>query len=350
MRRILFAVPGDLDALTGGYEYDRRIMRAAQSLGVEMFHVALPGAFPAPSRHDIAETVARVNEAARAGDVVLMDGLALGALPADAVRQIRAPVVALCHHPLWLETGVSAARAAVLRESEGAALAAAAHVVVTSAHTRDVLMRDFGLPIQKITVALPGADRAPRACGAGRPISLLAVGALVPRKGFDLLVDALAGLGDLDWRLVIVGSPDHAPETARALRARVRDGGMAARIDLAGACSDESLHAHFGRADVFVSASHYEGYGMALAEALVRGLAIVATAAGAAVDTVPDDACLRVPTGDVAALRSALRRVVADPTLRRRLSDAAWRAGQHLPLWEDAARIIIAAARRVEAA
>jgi glycosyltransferase involved in cell wall biosynthesis len=278
-----------------------------------------------------------------------MDGLALGALPAQAIRQIRAPVIALCHHPLCLETGLSAARAAQLRESETQALAAAAHVVVTSPHTGRTLERAFHVPAEKIVVALPGADRAARACGTGRPVSLLAIGALIPRKGFDHLVEALAGLGDLDWRLAIVGSPDHAPETARALRAQAASLAVASRIELAGACSEAVLQAHFDRADLFVSASLYEGYGMALAGALAHGLAIVTTTAGAAVDTVPGDACLRVPAADVGALRAALRRAISDAALRQRLSEAAWRARQNLPRWEDAARIIVDVAKTLEA-
>ncbi|CAJ0873637.1 hypothetical protein AMST5_02527 [freshwater sediment metagenome] len=350
MTRILFAIPGNLDALTGGYEYDRRILLAARSLGARIDHIPLPGAFPAPSGRDIDETVARVNDAVCPGDVVLMDGLALGALPAQAIRNIRAPVIALCHHPLCLETGLSAARAADLRENEKQALAAVAHVVVTSPHTRRLLERDFQLPAEKIAVALPGVDQAARARGAGHPVSLLAVGALIPRKGFDHLVEALAGLVDLDWRLAIVGSPDHAPQTARALRAQVSELAMSSRIDLPGACSDAELQAYFDRADLFVSSTLYEGYGMALAEALAHGVAIVTTTGGAAVDTVPDGACLRIPAGDVGALRATLRRAISDASLRRRLSEAAWRAGQKLPRWEDAARMIIGVAKMLEAA
>jgi glycosyltransferase involved in cell wall biosynthesis len=79
---------------------------------------------------------------------------------------------------------------------------------------------------------------------------------------------------------------------------------------------------------------------MSLAEALARGLPIVASTGGAAIETVPDAAALKVPPGDVEALAAALRRIVGDADLRARLSDAAWQAGRRLPGWDGTARIV----------
>lgn len=348
--RILFAIPGDLSALTGGYAYDRRILCAAPALGAEMTHVPLSGRFPDPTEDDVDAAVEAINRARGEGDVVLADGLAWGALPQSAIRRIPAPVVALCHHPLCLETGLSPARAAALKANERNAFANAAHVIVTSAHTGRTLEREFDVPAGKISVAVPGTDPARRATGAGRPLRLLAIGSIIPRKGFDILVEALSELSELDWSLTIVGSHEHAPETARALQRLVDAHGLTNRIDLPGELAGDALQRLFDGAGLFVSSSLYEGYGMALAEALAHGLPIVATTGGAAADTIPDGAALRVPPGDPASLRSALRRAITDDGLRHDLADAAWRAGRQLPSWEDAARIIIDATRRVGAA
>ncbi|HMK88480.1 MAG TPA: glycosyltransferase family 4 protein [Methylocystis sp.] len=345
MTRIVFAIPGDLAAPTGGYGYDRRVLAELPRCGVDTAYCALPGSFPAPNAEDIEKTIAVINRGAREGAVVLIDGLAYGALPESMVRTVAAPIVALCHHPLCCETGLSSEQKEALRASEQRALALASRIVATSAHTKTSLETDFELPAEKISVALPGTDRAPRAQGSCGAPALLAVGSIIPRKAFDLLVDALAGLKDLDWRLRIAGSLEASPQTTRALAQRIAATGLGARVELLGALSPEQLDGALGASDIFVSSSLYEGYGMALAEALARGLPIVTTTAGAATETVPDAAALKVPVRDVSALRAALRSVIADRSLRAKLSEEAWRAGQALPSWEDTAQIIAGVAR-----
>ena len=79
---------------------------------------------------------------------------------------------------------------------------------------------------------------------------------------------------------------------------------------------------------------------MALGEAMARGLPIVCTTGGAAAETVPDAAAIKVAPGDAAALSVALRSLVTGAALRRRLAAASWAAGQRLPRWHDTARRI----------
>jgi glycosyltransferase involved in cell wall biosynthesis len=92
----------------------------------------------------------------------------------------------------------------------------------------------------------------------------------------------------------------------------------------------------YDEADLFVLPSFHEGYGMAYAEALSYGLAIVATTGGAIPYTVPESAGLLVPPGDVDALRDALGRAIADRKLLAKLSEGARRAGAALPDWPQA--------------
>ncbi|MBV9704500.1 MAG: glycosyltransferase family 4 protein, partial [Methylobacteriaceae bacterium] len=140
---------------------------------------------------------------------------------------------------------------------------------------------------------------------------------------------------DMPWHLDIIGSLGRDAEASRALQAQIAGAGLQERILLDGEMGEAELAAAYDRADVFVSPSLYEGYGMALGEAMARGLPIVTTTGGAAGETVPAAAGLKVPPGDVLALRRALGRVLADRQLRTRLGEGSWAFGQQLPSWHD---------------
>jgi glycosyltransferase involved in cell wall biosynthesis len=343
---VAFAIPGDIELRTGGYTYDRRVMALLQQFGVRPTHLALPGGYPSPTDDDLGATAEAFAKMPREA-VLMVDGLAYGAMPTEVIARATCPIVALVHHPLCLETGLSAGRQAELKASETAALRLARHVIVTSGTTAAHLSADFRVAAEKITVAEPGTDPAPRAAAGPQsgtnppsPVRLLAVGSVVPRKGYDVLVCALVQLSHLAWELVIAGDRDRSPETTRGLEAQIGSCKLSGRVRLAGSLDERALGKLYAGADLVVMPSLYEGYGMVLGEALARGLPIVATTGGAAAATVPDGAALKVPPGDVAALTDALRRAIADAGLRRRLADAAWVAGQKLPRWEDTARIV----------
>ena len=340
MIRAVFAVPGDIELPTGGYMYDRRVLELLPQMGVAARHLQLPASFPDPSATDFDET-GRLLAAIGPDAVVVIDGLAYGAMPAGIITRVRGPIVALVHHPLCLETGLARSRQDALRAMETAALALARRVLVTSRATARTLVADFAVRSDMITVAEPGTDPAPRAAGsAAGPLQLLSVGATVPRKAFDLLVRALGALKGRDWRLVIVGPTDRSAQALAAVRAAIGETGLTDRVTLTGPLRQQRLADYYASTDVFLMPSLYEGYGMVLAEAMARGLPIVCTTGGAAAETVPDGAAIKVPPGDERALALAVQQMLDDKDLRRRMSDVSWASGQRLQRWEETARIV----------
>ncbi len=340
-RSLSFAIPGDLDLPTGGYAYDRRVLAMLPDYGVQTGVISLPGSYPNPTTADLAETKRQLTAAPRHAPL-LIDGLALGAMPADMLAALTQPILALVHHPLCLEAGLSVERASELKASETAALAMARHVIVTSFATKRILIADFAVPMTKITVAEPGTDPATRASGTGTPLQLLAVGAVSTRKGYEVLIEALKPLVDLEWRLTIAGATDRDPNTVSRIETAINAAHLAGRIKLAGTVVPATLTKYFDTADLFVMPSLFEGYGMVLAEAMARGLPIICTTGGASSDTVPDAAAIKVLPGNVAALTQALERALQDKRLRRRLADASWEMGRTLPPWTETTRRIAA--------
>jgi glycosyltransferase involved in cell wall biosynthesis len=338
---IAFAIPGDIDLPTGGYAYDRRLLAEWREMGVEARHVALPGSFPFPTQADLAQTGQAILSRPW-DDTLLIDGLAYGAFPEGIAAGLAGRVVALVHHPLGLETGLAPETAQMLLARETAALRYARAVIATSPAMKRLLAADFGVDAARVTVAPPGVDPAPRAAGgpADEPLQLLAVGSIVPRKGYHVLVEALSTLRHENWRLTIVGANDRAHQTMRDLTGQIAAAGLTDRILLAGAVDDTTLAAAYDRADLFVMPSLFEGYGMVLTEALARGLPIICTTGGAAAETAPDTAALKVPPGDAGALANALASLIDAPARRRALADAAWAAAATLPRWRDTATIV----------
>ena len=350
-------IPGDLEVRTGGYGYDRRIIAGLRDRGWRVDLRPLDGSFPTPTpaaRAHAAQVLAGLPD----GSTVLVDGLGLGALPAEVEREApRLTIVALVHHPLAAETGLDPALAAALEISERRALAAVRAVVVTSRATA-ARLADYGVGADRIAVVEPGTDPAPLARGSavtGEPkapgpqpctVALLCVATLTPRKGYELLLRALAAVPHRNWRLTCAGSLDRDPPTVARVHAQIRDSGFEDRVSLMGDLDAAAVAAQYDRADVFVLPTLYEGYGMAVAEALARGLPVVSTATGAIPELVGGEAGVVVAPGDLTALTEALSRVIGDTDLRAQLAEGARRRRQQLPTWAAAAAAMAAALER----
>ena len=338
VRNAAFAVPGDLATPTGGYAYDRRIIAELSLRDWRIEVVDLGDGFPYPAADTRAAAGARL-AALPPGRPVVIDGLAFGVL-AEAAAALRAshPLVALVHHPLALESGLSAADAASLRARERSALACARHVIATSAAVARLLVADYGVAAGRVSVVEPGTDRvSPPPRKREGEVKLLAVGSVIPRKGYDVLVAALAGLRQLPWRLIIAGDYGRSPQTSRRLRAEIARLGLADRITLLGAVTPGELSPLYASTDLFVLPSRFEGYGMAYTEAIAHGVPVIGSTAGAVPQTVPADAGVLVAPDDVEALTATLQRLIANPHERERLAAGA-RAAK-FPSWSEQAAL-----------
>jgi len=337
--RLAFAVPGGLQVRSGGSIYDRKVAEGLREEGWWVDVLEWPASFPFPNEDDrlaVAASLAALPDNA----LVMIDGLALGTLAGLARREMdRLRLVALVHHPLALETGLSPMMATTFAAEERDALACVRAVIVTSQTTAAIVEGAFGVPGELITVATPGVDKPEAARGERRPgpVRIFTMGSISPRKAHHVLIEALGRIDDLDWTCAIAGDLERDPETAEALIAQIASLGLQARVRLIGEVTEQQAAALYADADLFALASVYEGYGMVFAEALAHGLPIVATTGGAIPEVVPEAAGLLAEPGDAAAFAAALGALVSDPARRGALAEGSRQAGAYLTGWNRTA-------------
>lgn len=319
-------VPGPLETISGGYIYDRRIVQARRLTG------------------DTVEVIERRDFLPSNNDPIVIDGLALPDF-ADRVAELAdRKMIGLVHHPVSLETALPEAERARLAAIEHRLFPALHRLIVTSDTTARMLAADFAVPQDKIIVVGPGTDDAPRSTGSGARIChILSIGSLIPRKGHDVLLRALARLFDLEWHLTIVGTPHRDPGHAAQLATLTDALKITGRVTFAGELTEAALETLWQQADLFALATHYEGYGMVVAEALRRGLPLAVMQGGAAAVLVPIEGGVTCAPGDVDGFSKAMRRLIFSAELRHSMREVCWRAGQALPSWEDQGRLFGAA-------
>lgn len=324
---VFFVVPTGLDtpqSVSGGNVFDRRVRDGLSRIGwdVRMREIDVDAAPAAPTFSGIPD-----------GARVLVDGLVARSRPSEveaAAARLRVSVIAHMVSSAFAGADPDAV------EAERRALTAAHHVIATSAWTRAELLRRWRLAPDRVSVVIPGADDAPAATGTPTGAALLCVGVVAPHKGQDTLIEALVMLGrDAPWRCTIAGSVAAHPGFADSVARRARDAGLGDRIRLAGVLVGDELDEAYQSADLLVAPSRTESYGLAIADAVRRGIPVLASRVGGIPQAVGTGAAVLVPPGDPRVLSEALRGWMLDPALRARLKAEAGRGRFHLPHWDD---------------
>ena len=337
--RIRFIIPGDINTPSGGYRYDRTILEEWRALNVAFDLVSLSGCYPMPSDADKALAFSVIDECDEA-DITIVDGLAGGGFPEllEALSK-STPCLSLLHHPLSLENGISKEDARFLEATERDGLNFTKAVITTSSATSKTVEELFGVDKAAIHTIEPGVARAnPIAFRDTLPLSILSVGSITERKGHDVLIKALALIKEYSWQLTIIGPQHFDPDCFLELTKLCQELGISDRVTFLDSLSEEELSAQYAKADIFALASRYEGYGMAYAEAIVRGIPVIGTTAGAIPDTVPEEAGLLVPADDVDAFSHALASLLSDNSLRQKKHLGALAAEPDFPTWSGSAK------------
>jgi glycosyltransferase involved in cell wall biosynthesis len=327
---VFFVVPDaidDAERVSGGNVYDQRIRGGLRADGwdLRMILVAESG------YGQTARALSQIPDDA----LVLVDGLlatrASGALVEHASR-LR--LVVLAHMV-----------AGDVTDDERRAFLSARLVIATSGWTRAELIAQDAADPHRVVVAHPGTDPAPATTASASGGRLLCVAAVAPHKGQDVLVRALAGFADrAGWTCTIAGSLRTAPEFVAELTTAIAAAGLTDRVTLTGVLTTEALQDAYANADLVVMPSRNESYGMAVAEALARGIPVLASGVGGIAEAIGgSEAAMVVPPDDPWALEVVLRQWWAGSARRQELKEAALEARDAARPWSATTAIVASA-------
>lgn len=341
--RVALVIYGSLDTLSGGYLYDRMLLRALQRRGHTVDVLSLPWRTYAAHLADNLRPARRRMVRDLRADLLLEDELnhpSLAAMPKPA----GVPVVSIVHHLRSSEDHPALLRP-LYRRVERRYLRRVDGCIYNSATTRASVARLLGGNAPPGVVAFPAGDHLPAvafeslhespARAPAPPLRLLCTGNLIPRKNLHTLLAALARTAPAACTLDVAGSLTADPAYVAAIRAQIDRLGLHSRVRLHGTLSDAALARLYAASHAFALPS-YEGFGIVYLEAMRHGLPVIASRAGAAREIVTHgvDGFL-VDPADPAALAAHLDAWAADPALLARMGAAARARFAHHPTWDE---------------
>ncbi len=347
--RVGLVIYGSLDTLTGGYLYDRILVRYLQEHGSTVEIISFPEAgYP---RHLLQNFSARCFQRLKAlqVDVLIQDELnhpSLFMLNRRLRERVSYPIVSLVHlircyepRPVWQN--------AIYRQIERRYLSSVDGFIFNSEMTRkqvDQLLLETPSGEKRATVAPPGCDRLPVGVDSAQikeraqdeTLRLLFIGNVIPRKGLHVLVHALANLSDARWTLTVLGNPNVQPVYTRHILYLLERNKLLERVSFKGAVSDVEVSEYLKISHVLVVPSTYEGYGIVYAEGMGYGLPAIGAMDGGAQEIIThrNDGFLVSP-GDHMALQNYLAELISDRTLLLKMSLNARRHYHSLPTWDE---------------
>jgi glycosyltransferase involved in cell wall biosynthesis len=343
--RVGLLIYGSLETISGGYLYDRMLVKHLRRQGDHVEIISLP--WRNYARH-LLDNFSRslLNKCLNLQvDVLIQDELNHPSLAwLNSKLHAPYPIIALVHHlraneqrPGWQN--------AVYRQVEHRYLDSVDGFIFNSQTTKHSVARISPIAQRPAVIATPAGDRfspeiaateiTARAQQPG-PLRLIFLGNLIPRKGLHTLVESISQLEPGCCTLDVVGGLDADSNYAQRIFQKVKRAGLAASIRFHGAQSDNALENLFRNSQVLVVPSSYEGFGIVYLEGMGFGLPAIGTTQGAASEIIiHGETGFLIKPDDAAGLAVLLRNLCQDRNLLAALGMAARQRYQQFPLWEQ---------------
>jgi glycosyltransferase involved in cell wall biosynthesis len=343
--RLGWVIYGNLEMVTGGFIYDRLVVDYLRRQGDEVEILALP--WQPYARCLVHNLLIDFKRRLCQGnfDLVVQDELvhpSLFWLNRQIKRLIKYPIISLVHllrfmeeRPAWQNRGYRWVETRYLDTADG--------FIFISRHTHQAV--ESVLEDSKpYTIAYPAGDRlgalTPQEIQARvnlpGPRQILFLGAVIPRKGVDVLLHALAALRDENWQLSIVGNLTSDEIYSQKIFRLISTLGLTPRVRLPGVLLGEDLIECLRRSHILAVPSFIEGLALVYLEGMSYGLVPLASAAGAAGEIITSgENGFLIPPEDVESLTVSLRQLLTDTAKLLTMSLAARERISKHPSWEQ---------------
>ena len=341
--RVGLVIYGSLEFPSGGFLYDRMLVESLRQAGDEVQVISLPWeSYGRCMAHNFDRGI-RARLRAWQGDLLLQDELVHPSLFLQnrGLRQaLSVPLVSIVHHLASSEREGMVCHGAVLL-AERAYLRSIDGFIFNGEVTRAAVEELRGRPCSAV-VAHPAGDRLDGMTGfereppssRDRPLRVLFIGSLIPRKGLLTLLESLAMSAAEEWVLTVVGSRTADRAHARRVDRFVRERGLQDRVRMKDHLDDGQLAAELRTHHVLAVPSSYEGFGIVYLEAMGFGVVPIGSTAGGAAEIIEDGTSgFLVPPGDSRALAEVIHRLGSDRDLLASCRRAARRRFLQFPGW-----------------
>ena len=339
---------GSLTTISGGFIYDRNLVRYLREAGDRVEVISLPWRRYGVSLLDNLNAGLRRRLTQADFDVLLQDELVHPScfwLNQRLRPRLICPVIAIVHHLRCRERHPAIMRRLYHWVEKRYLASVDGCICVSRTTAQDV--EDLVGRTRPLVVAPPGGDRLTGKITAEQivakalepgPLKIISVANLIPRKGIHTLITALASLPHNDWQLTVAGSLNMDTSYVGSIRRQIEQEKLTHRISLLGKVSDDELALLLPQYHLLTVPSSYEGFGIVYLEGMQFGLPAIAGTAGAAKEIITHGSNgFLVPPGNPEALAHHIKLLIRDRELLQKMSLAAHGSAAAHPTWNDSA-------------
>ena len=270
-KKFTFFYPGNINQKTGGYIYENNILKFSKKNKFPINFIELSSNYPEPNTRDL-KNLNKLTNNIKPDNVLIFDGLVLEGLHKSINILDHFKIIALIHHPLYLEFNGKKSEEFFKRAIK--IYKKIDYFIVTSHNTKKLLSETFKIKSSKISIVEPGIEKFKKYKKIpSSKVKLLTCGSIIERKKYDYLINEIKNIDNI--QLNIVGDVSRENKYANKIKNIINNNNLENKVILHGKISQVKLEKLYSNCDFYISTSEYEGFGMSLANAALSKLPII---------------------------------------------------------------------------